>query len=172
MPIAYMVTYFTVYTLLTGLEKGRKSSKLSMVRTAYFLLVTYLIVYTLLTSLENGWKSSQISNGANCLLFYWLLILLSTRFQPVWKTEGKTPKLSKTPIDYCSTCYLFYCLHALIFHDNLPQKAISPLSGKFCPQMVLKGTQDWDFFWLRFWNLCYFFISYVKILRFYIKIFW
>jgi hypothetical protein len=53
-PIAYMVTYFTVYTLLTGLEKGRKSSKLSMVRTAYFLLVTYLIVYTLLTSLENG----------------------------------------------------------------------------------------------------------------------
>jgi hypothetical protein len=30
----------------------------------------------------------------------------------------------------------------------------------------LKGTQDWDFFWLRFWNLYYFFISYVKILRF------
>ncbi len=33
----------------------------------------------------------------------------------------------------------------------------------------LKGTQDWDFFWLRFWNLHYFFISYVKILRFYKK---
>jgi hypothetical protein len=32
-----------------------------------------------------------------------------------------------------------------------------------------KGTQDWDFLWLRFWNLYYFFISYVKILRFYQK---
>ncbi len=29
----------------------------------------------------------------------------------------------------------------------------------------IKGTQDWDVFWLRFWNLYYFFISYVKILR-------
>ncbi len=36
----------------------------------------------------------------------------------------------------------------------------------------LKGTQDWDIFWLRFWNLYYFFISYVKILRFYKKICW
>jgi hypothetical protein len=35
----------------------------------------------------------------------------------------------------------------------------------------LKGTQDWDFFWLRFWNLYYFFIIYVKILRFYKQIF-
>jgi hypothetical protein len=34
-----------------------------------------------------------------------------------------------------------------------------------------KGTQDWDFFWLRFWNLYYFFVSYVKILRFYKIIF-
>ncbi len=34
----------------------------------------------------------------------------------------------------------------------------------------LKGTQDWEFFWLRFWNLYYFFVSYVKILRFYRKI--
>ncbi len=33
-----------------------------------------------------------------------------------------------------------------------------------------KGTQDWAFFWLRFWNLRYFFI-YVKILRFYNYIF-
>jgi hypothetical protein len=33
----------------------------------------------------------------------------------------------------------------------------------------VKGTQDWEFFWLRFWNLHYFFVSYVKILRFYKK---
>ncbi len=30
----------------------------------------------------------------------------------------------------------------------------------------LKGTQDWESFWLRFWNLRYFFVCYVKILRF------
>jgi hypothetical protein len=35
--------------------------------------------------------------------------------------------------------------------------------------VYFKGTQDWDFFWLRFWNLYYFFVSYVKILRFYRK---
>ncbi len=34
---------------------------------------------------------------------------------------------------------------------------------------TFKGTQDWEFFWLRFWNLHYFFVSYVKILRFYKK---
>ncbi len=34
-----------------------------------------------------------------------------------------------------------------------------------------KGTQDWEFFWLRFWNLRYFFDSYVKILKFYNKFF-
>ena len=37
---------------------------------------------------------------------------------------------------------------------------------------LLKGTQDWDFFWLRFWNLYYLFISYVKILIFYKNFFW
>jgi hypothetical protein len=36
----------------------------------------------------------------------------------------------------------------------------------------VKGTQDWEFFWLRFWNLRYFFVSYVKILSFYKKKFW
>ncbi len=36
---------------------------------------------------------------------------------------------------------------------------------------IVKGTQDWEFFWLRFWNLHYFFVSNVKILRFYKKYF-
>jgi hypothetical protein len=31
---------------------------------------------------------------------------------------------------------------------------------------VPKGTQDWEFFWLRFWILCYFIVSYDQILRF------
>ncbi len=43
--------------------------------------------------------------------------------------------------------------------------------GKCFSQLLVKGTQDWEFFWLRFWNLRYFFDSYVKILRFYKKIF-
>ncbi len=31
---------------------------------------------------------------------------------------------------------------------------------------IFKGTQEWDFFWLPFWNLYYFIVSYVKILKF------
>jgi hypothetical protein len=42
---------------------------------------------------------------------------------------------------------------------------------KFSWHCLFKGTQDWDFFWLRFWNLYYFFISYVKILGYYKKFF-
>jgi hypothetical protein len=52
---------------------------------------------------------------------------------------------------------------------------ISPRSEKkpqvIWPSANLKGTQDWEFFWLRFWNLHYFFANYVKILIFYKKIF-
>ncbi len=35
-----------------------------------------------------------------------------------------------------------------------------------CQNDLFKGTQDWEFFWLRFWNLYFFVVSYVKILRF------
>jgi hypothetical protein len=45
--------------------------------------------------------------------------------------------------------------------DDLPQVGAA----------TFKGTQDWEFFWLRFWNLRYFFVSYVKILSFYKQIF-
>jgi hypothetical protein len=34
------------------------------------------------------------------------------------------------------------------------------------PWNKLKGTQDWEFFWLWFWILCYFIVSYAQILRF------
>ncbi len=48
------------------------------------------------------------------------------------------------------------------------------LHGTLCKHRLqkcrcLKGTQDWDFFRLGFWNLYYFFVIYVKILRFYKK---
>ncbi len=32
---------------------------------------------------------------------------------------------------------------------------------KSLKSLCFKGTQDWEFFWLRFWNLRYFFDSYV-----------
>jgi hypothetical protein len=34
-----------------------------------------------------------------------------------------------------------------------------------CPS-PFKGTQDWEFFWLRFWILSYFIVSYAWIKRF------
>jgi hypothetical protein len=34
------------------------------------------------------------------------------------------------------------------------------------PKKPLKGTQEWELFWLRFWILYYFIVSYVQILRF------
>ncbi len=33
-------------------------------------------------------------------------------------------------------------------------------------QSWLKGTQDWEFFWLRIWILYYFIVSYAQTLRF------
>ncbi len=35
-----------------------------------------------------------------------------------------------------------------------------------------KGTLEWEFFWLRFWILSYFIVSYAKIIRFWGKNFW
>ncbi len=53
--------------------------------------------------------------------------------------------------------------------------SLRPVGLKLAPPpppsklITFKGTQDWEFFWLRFWNLPYFFVSYIKILRFYKK---
>jgi hypothetical protein len=38
--------------------------------------------------------------------------------------------------------------------------------GRIRVPKQLQGTQDWEFFWLRFWILCYFIVSYAQILRF------
>jgi hypothetical protein len=40
------------------------------------------------------------------------------------------------------------------------------ISKSFQTISWVKGTQEWEFFWLRFWILYYFIVSYVKILRF------
>jgi hypothetical protein len=46
---------------------------------------------------------------------------------------------------------------------------MAALPSPIWKRIMVKGTQDWDISWLRFWNLYYFFVSYVKILRFYKK---
>ncbi len=62
----------------------------------------------------------------------------------------------------CKNATLVWLLSS---HKGLT-KFIKISHAVFC---LKAGTQDWDFFWLRFWNLYYFFISYVKLLRFYQK---
>ncbi len=85
-------------------------------------------------------------------------------------------------------------IYPLTIHRFYVSLAVAPLQNTYyankynktaLPQFVIhswifenekdvnwfKGTQDWEFFWLRFWNLRYFFVSYVKILRFYKKFF-
>ncbi len=68
----------------------------------------------------------------------------------------------------------YQVFHDIILYNVQPCKTFAGQQGSYSLEASLprvKGTQDWDFFCLRFWNLYYFFISYVKILRFYQKIF-
>jgi hypothetical protein len=58
-------------------------------------------------------------------------------------------------------------LRALFLHRRPPSWTTLVLYSRAV--FIFEGTQDWEFFWLRFWNLRYFFVSYVKILRFYKK---
>ncbi len=86
-----------------------------------------------------------------------------------WKSEHLRWKTGN-PVS-CSQS----CIFVRVFLPVRPvPEFIDPVFTKTSPKrsFSLKGTQDWDFFWLRFRNLYYFFNSYVKILRFYQKNFW
>ncbi len=78
----------------------------------------------------------------------------------VWCSCYRIHRYVATPINVWSMVWEF-CILQLVWNYYGWEIYI------FC--LLFKGTQDWDFFWLRFWNLYYFFISYVKILRFYKK---
>ena len=92
----------------------------------------------------------------------WLLTMLKLKISyalklPTWKRQhypptGPTFSLKNLQIQIYSSV----CIYIKMYKQHVQTAP-------------LKGTQDWDFFWLRFWNLYYFFISYVKILRFYKK---
>ncbi len=50
---------------------------------------------------------------------------------------------------------------------------IMPLNSLIMPRniiiILLKGTQAWEFFGLRYWNLYFFVVSYAEMLRFRLK---
>ncbi len=52
---------------------------------------------------------------------------------------------------------------ALYYFEGLSEDGGRADFSKNIPRLSLKGTQEWEFFWLQFWNLRYFFVSYVKI---------
>ncbi len=57
------------------------------------------------------------------------------------------------------TLMLFSGAWAKMIHEKNMKQKIS----WHCP---FKGTQEWDFFWLRFWILNYFIVNYAQILSF------
>ncbi len=62
--------------------------------------------------------------------------------------------------------YVSYLLHLLFWYRPLNLFVYMRTSKRECRGIrfsLLKSKQDWEFFWLRFWNLRYFFVSYVKI---------
>ncbi len=85
-----------------------------------------------------------------------------------------TSVLTLLPGFHSFRCYVgspwlsWFCFWPLSTHCCLASYSYLRCCGG---NLMVKGTQDWEFFWLRFWNLRYFFVSYVKIFIFYKKIF-
>ncbi len=49
------------------------------------------------------------------------------------------------------------------YDEPIPPRFLAPIDSLKIPAQntsIFKGTQDWEFFWLRFLNLLYFFVSY------------
>ncbi len=73
------------------------------------------------------------------------------------------------------TVVLFICTYFVVDSIQTTLKLLLPSSKNWMSSLSfssgnlekpLKGTQDWEFFWLRFWIVCYFNVSYAQILRF------
>jgi len=86
---------------------------------------------------------------------YWRIVK-DTGYCLGWETSGGN-------WDFSSFMHLFMYKPSLsiTYNNNSLWKRV-----KFLESTHIKGTQEWEFFWLRFWILYYFFVSYVKILRF------
>ncbi len=71
-----------------------------------------------------------------------------------------------TGILFLSPGMFFHPQHKYFYVFAAPWIFFPPQQKYSCNFLPLKGTQDWEFFWLRFWMLYYFIVSYVQILRF------
>ncbi len=105
------------------------------------------------------------------LLCYLLLIVYSsTSFSSFFLL--KIYKLAQQ----FSLCWLnpgqkFKCLMWNKFVSVYSKVTTMKLIGSHSMCYFLKGTQEWEFFWLRFWILYFFIVSYAQILRFCKKFF-
>jgi hypothetical protein len=134
-------------------------SKIFFTKPYYLSLTNYKIVK----------RSKSEPKNFSCLctltcLFYQSFISLTLLYLPRGEGLGSLLQFFNP---------FFYPGHYSIYPAALSHKF---RRGNYLPCKLycfvlacIKGTQDWEFFWLRFWNLPNFFVSYVKILRFYKK---
>ncbi len=96
--------------------------------------------------------------------------------QENWEREMKcTVKLWNALVAHFFIQSKYSKLHFFNSVDMNRQRSAWQIVSAQCPSVnnhlanttpTFKGTQEWEFFWLRFWILYYFIVSYVKILRF------
>jgi hypothetical protein len=76
-----------------------------------------------------------------------------------WLPLIRIPSLRLEPVFWHKVCPFLACLCETFWDFCAPSSFF----------VLFKGTQDWEFFWLRFWILYYFIVSYDQILRFWKK---
>ncbi len=91
--------------------------------------------------------------------------------KPIWRFTQRYHVYSISAAVYMDqpirrVTYVFYRNKRIVW-KNLQCEILGLKNIRSQISSELKGTQDWEIFWLRFWNLRYFFVRYVKILIFY-----
>ncbi len=76
-----------------------------------------------------------------------------------WTIKARCLKLILVPFRTTKAC------HSCRFGRFVPSTGVFTWAASWGFN-GFKGTQEWEIFWLRFWILYYFIVSYVKILRF------
>ncbi len=104
----------------------------------YLLYKTTKTQWTLRAVGTCAWDVTSLFLGA-------LRCLLRRREGDVAIHSGSNTPRFGIPMHWCTEFYIRYFQIA----NNCTRR-----------RRIFKGTQDWEFFWLRFWNLRYFFVSY------------
>ncbi len=108
--------------------------------------------------------------------WWWAAFLWSSLTTPSckWRLRRRSPpisvkNLSNFPVS-CSTGFSQkrwpFCRLCSTSKCNLWMKL---LRRRTKGHVAIKGTQEWEFCWLRFWILYYFMVSYAEIIRFWGK---